>query len=99
MICHLVFYRMKPGTSATDEIKLIANARRDLAKLPGVKNLKVGRNIRPSGDDYLLALSMDFEDETALETYRVHPEHQAFIKRVVEPVVKEVWRFDLKYEN
>jgi len=98
MIRHLVFYRMKPGTSAEDENKLLAQARRELAKLPGVNNLKAGRNIRPSGNDYTLALSMDFEDEAALDTYRVHPDHLAFIKSVVEPVVSDVWRFDFAYE-
>ena len=98
MICHLVLYRLKPGTSSDDEHKLIAQAQREIAKLPGVKNLKVGRNIQSSGDSYAVGLSMDFESAEALETYRVHPDHQAFVKSVVEPVVNEIWRFDFTYE-
>lgn len=99
MICHLVFYRLKAGTSEKDECALIDQAQRGLAKVPGVKNLKVGKGIAGSHESYAVVLSMDFEDEAALEAYRVHPDHQAFVKKVAEPLVSEIWRFDFLWSE
>ena len=97
MICHVVFYKMKLGTTEADERGLMDQARRDLAKLPGVMNLRVGKSIEASAQGYSIALVMDFQDEAALQTYRVHPEHQDFVKNVTEPVVSEIWRFDFHW--
>jgi len=98
MICHVVFYRMKPGCTEADETRLIDEARRRLPLLPGVKKLRAGKNIRSSEDSYSVALVMDFEDEAALEAYRVHPDHQFFVKRVAEPLVSEIWRLDFRWD-
>jgi len=97
MICHVVFYKMMPGTTEADERSLIDQARRELAKLPGVVNLRVGRNIDSSAQSYSIALVMDFQDEAALEAYRVHPEHQSFVKNVAGPLVSEILRLDFRW--
>jgi quinol monooxygenase YgiN len=97
MICHVVFYKMKHGATEADELRLMDQARRELAKLPGVTNLRVGRNIDASAQGYSIALVMDFQDEAALESYRVHPEHQSFVKDIAGPVVSEIWRFDFRW--
>lgn len=97
MICHLVFYRMKQGTSAQDEIRLMEEARRRLPKVSGVQSLKAGRSIGGPGPGYAVALAMDFEDRAALEAYRVHPDHLKFVKEIAEPLVHEVWRYDFEW--
>jgi len=97
MICHIVLYKMKSGTTEADERSLMDRARRELAKLPGVMNLRVGKSIEASAQGYSIALVMDFQDEAALEAYRVHPEHQHFVKNVAGPVVSEIWRFDFRW--
>ena len=97
MICHVVFYRMKLGTTEADERSLMDQARRELVKLPGVMNLRVGRNIDAFAEGYSIALVMDFQDEAALEAYRVHPEHQSFVKNIAGPLVSEIWRFDFRW--
>jgi quinol monooxygenase YgiN len=97
MIGHVVFYKMKPGISEADECSLMDRARRQLAKLPGVMNLRVGKNIEAFAQAYSIALVMDFQDETALEAYRVHPEHQDFVKKIAGPLVDEIWRFDFRW--
>ena len=97
MICHIVLYRMKPGTTADDEIRLVEEARSQLPKLPGVKNLRAGRSIEPGGKGYAVALVMDFTDGAALEAYRVNPEHQRFVRDVAAPVVSEIVRFDFRW--
>lgn len=98
MICHIVFYRMKPGTNEEDQDSLIEQARKKLHALPGVKNLRAGRSFAGSNEGYAVALVMDFDDEAALEAYRVHPEHQKFVKEAAEPLVSEVWRYDFLWE-
>lgn len=94
MICHIVFYKMKPGTTDADEKSLMDQARRELGRLPHVMNLRVGKNIEASGQEYSIALVMDFQDEPALEAYRVHPDHQHFVKKIAGPLVSEIWRLD-----
>ena len=97
MVCHLVFYRMKPETTEADADYLVREARGRLCRLTGVCNLKAGKNIDKSGE-YRVALSMDFEDEAALETHRVHPDHQAFVNNIAQPLISEVWRYDFWWE-
>jgi len=94
MICHVVLYRMKVGATGHDEERLIDEARKRLPLLPGVKNLRAGKNIEPAEEGYSVALVMDFDDVSALEAYRVHPDHQFFVKRIAEPLVSEIRRFD-----
>jgi hypothetical protein len=77
---------------------LIDEARRRLPWLPGVKNLRVGKNIRQAGNGYSVALAMDFEDDAALEAYRIHPDHQFFVQQIPRPLVSEIWRFDFRWE-
>jgi hypothetical protein len=97
MICHVVFYKMKPGTAEADERSLMDRARLELAKLPGVMNLRVGKSIEASALRYSIALVMDFQDEAALEAYRMHLEHQHFVKNIAGPLVSEIWRFDFRW--
>lgn len=97
MICHVVFYKMKPGATATDEQNLMDQARRELARLPRVMNLRVGKSVEDSAQGYSIALVMDFQDEAALEAYRVHPDHQHFVKNIAGPVVSDIWRFDFHW--
>ena len=97
MICHVVFYKMKPGTTEEGERRLMDQARRELTRLPGVMNLRVGRNIDASAHGYSIALVMDFQDEAALESYRVHPDHQLFVRNIAGPLVDDIWRFDFRW--
>lgn len=99
MICHIVLYRMKAGTTQEDENRLIDQARRKLTTLPGVRNLRAGKSIEGRKQGYSVALVMDFQDEAALETYRLHPDHQKFVKEIAEPLVGEIWRFDFPWSD
>jgi Stress responsive A/B Barrel Domain len=97
MICHVVFYRMKQTASDADKNALIEEARRRLPKVPGVKNLRVGKSISGPEKGYSVALVMDFEDAAALESYRVDAGHQRFVKEIADPRVEEIWRFDFEW--
>jgi quinol monooxygenase YgiN len=97
MICHIVLYKIKPEKNEQHETWLAEQARKQLAVLPGVRNLRVGRSIDGTQSGYTLALAMDFEDRTALETYRVHPDHQRFVKETAGPLVAEIFRYDFEW--
>jgi Stress responsive A/B Barrel Domain len=97
MICHLVLYRMKQGSSEADENKLVNEAQRILPTLPGVRNLTTGRGLSGPEKGYSIALVMDFEDAAALETYRVDPRHQQFVKEIAGPLVEDIFRFDFEW--
>jgi hypothetical protein len=97
MICHVVLYRMKPGSGEADKSKLMEAARQVLPTLPGVRNLRVGRSLVDSKQGYAVALVMDFDDGAALETYRVDPRHQQFVKKVAGPSVEDIFRFDFEW--
>jgi hypothetical protein len=45
-----------------------------------IENMEVGRNISSSDSAYDIALVIDFVDTEALNTYRIHPEHQRVLK-------------------
>lgn len=99
VICHIVLYRMKPGTTEEDEKRLIDEARKKLPKIPGVKNLRAGKSIRGPENGYSVGLVMDFQDEAALEAYRVNPDHQKFVNEIAGPLVSEIWRFDFHWNG
>ena len=94
MICHIVLYQMKSGTSEEVQNQLVAQALEKLALLPGVTNLRAGKSIKGPEKGYTVALVMDFENEAALEAYRVNPDHQKFVKGIAGPLVDDILRFD-----
>ena len=97
MICHLVLYQMKPELSEASQTELVRLALEHLAVLPGVKNLRAGKSIKGPEKGYSVALTMDFADEAALEVYRVHPDHQKFVKEIAGPMVSDILRFDFSW--
>lgn len=96
MVCRIVLYRMKPGTSTDDEDRLVQEARRQLPRIPGVMNLRAGRCADPAGPPYSVALVLEFADQAAFESYFVHPDHRKFIDQIAAPLVSEMVR--LKFE-
>ncbi|HEV2177807.1 MAG TPA: Dabb family protein [Terriglobia bacterium] len=94
MICHVVLYAMKPGTTERDEARLVEQARQKIPLVPGVKNFRAGRSLE--GGTCAVALVMEFENAAALDAYRVDPDHQRFVKEVAGPVVSDTLRFDFR---
>jgi hypothetical protein len=88
---------MKPDLSEASQAELARLALEHLPALPGVKNLRAGKSIKGPEKGYTVALSMDFADEAALEVYRVHPDHQKFVKEIAGPMVSDILRFDFRF--
>ena len=58
-----------------------------LAGIPGVQSFERLRQIHPDSR-YQLAFSMRFADQEAYDTYKVHPDHVAFVENVWTPAVE-----------
>ena len=73
MICHVVLIRLKNGLGEAKGAELLEQARKLLAPIPGVHNLRLGRGVGKKAEvEYPYALVMEFEDENALQGYQVH---------------------------
>jgi hypothetical protein len=96
MICHVVLYRLKGGVTQQQRDQLVRDARQRLAKLPGLRNLRVGLNLAPADGSFDIGMYMEFADAAALQRYRVDPQHQAFVHECVDPVVANTERFDFE---
>ncbi|HEY2930387.1 MAG TPA: Dabb family protein [Acidobacteriota bacterium] len=93
MLTHIVLYKLKSSTTASQRENLLRQARTRLPAVPGVRNLTAGVSIYKD-DPYQCALVMYFEDEAALDRYRVHPDHLRFVEEIVKPLAEEIKRLD-----
>ena len=69
-----------------------------LASFPGVLSAEAGTAAdESSAQAWDVALQVRFADMDAVETYRVHPIHLAYLEEVMKPaaVFKKVWNFEI----
>jgi hypothetical protein len=88
MLRHIVMWRLKAeaeGRSKKANALLIRNALKGLpGKIPEIIRLEMGGDIGTLEGNYDLVLVVDFEDERALASYQVHPEHVKVAKTITE---------------
>jgi hypothetical protein len=95
MICHVVLIRLKRDLGEAAGTELLERAGKLLLPIPGVRNLRLGRGLGKKAEiDYPWALVMEFDDENALKAYQVHPDHQRFVREVVDPIQDDKKVFD-----
>ncbi|MDP8220000.1 MAG: Dabb family protein [Candidatus Stygibacter frigidus] len=80
MIRHIVLWRFLELTKEGDKKQNLQTAQQMLnemaTEIEGIIDIKIGINMRKGNDRSDLALSMLFEDQTALDIYQKHPAHQ-----------------------
>ncbi len=85
MIKHIVMFKLK---DASDKVTQTAHLKSELEKLkstiPEIIDYEVGINISTGSSAFDLVLISSFEDEAALERYRVHPVHQKVVEYINE---------------
>lgn len=89
MIRHIVFLELRPnanGSSAAENARELKSRLDTLpARISEIKAFEVGIDYRSEGESASVVLVSDFDSLDTLESYRVHPDHQAvvdFIKQV-----------------
>ena len=85
MFIHHVCFFLKPGTPDAAKEQLIADCRKYLAAVPGVKHLWAGANAMTPREvvdqTYQIGLLVAMEDHAAHDVYQTHPLHDEFISR------------------
>ncbi len=85
MVMHIVMFKFQEGTSETDIAEAKAQIEQLVDLVPGLQNMKVGRNFAQEERAMDMVLISHFESREALDFYADHPEHQkviAFIKTI-----------------
>ena len=98
---HTVIFYLKKDAPAGEVDALIADAHKVLAKIPSVRELKIGRPAEKSTPgfavkDYQLALLVLFDDYDGLKTYDEHALHKQYVQKHL-PHLEKVVVYD--FEN
>jgi len=93
MLQHIVLFKTRPDLPPERFQRILTDARTRLVQIPGVSHLRAGKPLLP-GAEWAICLSMEFEDEKALQAYRVHPIHVAYIKENLDGQVTERMALD-----
>lgn len=91
MLKHIVMLKLKEEFSPEEKEQNLLKFKEMLENLvdliPELKSMEVGLNVSAKPSAFDLVLTSEFEDEGALDTYRVHPEHVTvveFMKKITE---------------
>lgn len=89
MYVHMFVFRWKPGVTADEKQRALAEIRALQGQIPGLLETAVGVNISPRGRGYELGGVMKFADKAALDSYGGHPVHQrlvSWLMPLIEPI-------------
>ena len=92
-IRHLVVFRLRHEESSPEAGEFLA-ALEALGAIDGVEELEVVRQVGVK-NDFQLAVSMEFADRAAYDTYNSHPDHVAFVRDRWETEVTDFLEIDL----
>jgi fructose-bisphosphate aldolase class II len=84
---HVVLYSA-PTASAEKVERVMAEGRRVLAAIPGVRRVFTGRALQPDAR-YPYAWIVRFTHPSVVDAYRDHPDHQAFADRLFRPIAPD----------
>ena len=93
MIRHTVVFTLKHAEKSAQETKFLADAKKILAKIPGVEKFEQLRQVSPK-NDYRFGFSMEFSDQAAYSGYNDHPDHVAFVREHWLPEVAAFLEID-----
>ncbi len=97
MITRYVFVRLLPDHQG-EASAIAAYTREALSGLPQIRSLEVGRPADAhAAKGWDLSIAVTFDDLEAVEAYRIHPVHRAYVDDYLKPRMKVIkaWNFDL----
>lgn len=98
MIERYVFIRLKEPYGEPDNRAQLVARSKALATLPGVRSLRVGSPADDRAQEaWDISLALTFDDLEAVETYRLHPEHRAYVDDFLTPRLAAIkaWNFEV----
>lgn len=90
MLTHIVCWKYKAETTEEMREEHLAKLKNLPNLIPNILSFNVGKDILHLERSFDTGLTSTFADETALEVYTIHPEHQkvaAMGKKIAEKVV------------
>lgn len=99
MFERFVYLKLKDEWANEEGVALVVKeSARVLPSIPGVVSCRAGVPADAhAGKGWDLCLTLTFHSLAEIETYRVHPDHQAFLDTFLGPKVeaKRVWNFEM----
>lgn len=89
MLRHVAMFRLKSDAPEGTWERLARGLDRLAREIPEVTAYTHGRDLGLREGNFDLAVVADFEDPEAFAAYVGHPEHQAFLRDLLLPVVEE----------
>lgn len=93
---HLIIYNLS-GTSPEGAAAMMAEGRRILGAIPGVRQVITGTSIRED-DPYRYCWLVRFAHPAVIDSYREHPDHQAFADGQFRPRAGNRISIDFRHE-
>ncbi len=94
MIIHIVLFKWQPATSP----EAIAQIMQELGNLqmaiPEILEISCGENFTERSQGFQHGLLVKFSDRPALNTYQIHPAHQAVVQNLIKPVIQDILALD-----
>ncbi|WP_018923482.1 Dabb family protein [Salsuginibacillus kocurii] len=90
MIEHVVILKFKEETTEAQRDEAAKKLQSLENEIPGIIDLKAGRNFSERGQGFDVGLTVRFEDKAALEAYGPHPKHKE-----VTSYLKEIGMVDI----
>lgn len=88
MLRHIVMIQFKDRATKDEEAAKLKMMLENLtSEIPALYHMEVGINISTKSSAFDLVLTADFENETGLNAYRIHPAHQEvldYLRKVME---------------
>ncbi len=84
MIRHIVFFKLKEGSSTDDLTRLISTLESLKDSIALVRSLTVGRDIGRQAKSYDIALDTTFDSMEDLSSYAVDPYHLEVVEVIKE---------------
>jgi fructose-bisphosphate aldolase class II len=94
---HLIVYNVA-GISEQDVHTMMAEGRRVLGAIPGVRNVITGKAVK-DGAQYRYVWLVRFAHPAVIDSYRAHPEHIAFADNLFRPIASDRVSIDYHLEE
>jgi len=93
MIRHTVAFRLKHPAGSESEGTFLADGKRILTAIPGVKNFEALEQVSAK-NSFRHGFSMEFDGQAEYESYNNHPDHVAFVRDRWIPEIDEFLEID-----
>jgi hypothetical protein len=97
MVEHIVLFRWTDEASQEAIDTAVAELRKLKGKIPGIVDLSCGANFSDRAKGYTHGLVVRFTDQSALEAYGPHPEHQRVVQNFINPIRADILALDYEF--